>query len=326
MSSISNLVSIVVPVYNVRDYLRECLESIAAQTYQNIEVIMVDDGSTDGTSEICDEYDRGDERYRVVHTENCGLSSARNLGIKFCKGSYYCLVDGDDVVDVDFVLKMVSALEESESDLAICQYSRKYELSKVDRLSYTCYSNSEATVKLSDDDDTRYTIACNKMYRRAVLPALNYPIGKSFEDCYIIHHILDKCSRVVEIPDVLYYWREREGSISYRRSTVLLAEIDYLKALLERSIFYSKKLNLFATKKAIMHLIKYAKYCFIRLSLSDQEDGKKISYEIRKQLTEALPRMIKTPGIPIRSRVEMIILAIVPAFLVVTIVRKLKDR
>jgi glycosyltransferase involved in cell wall biosynthesis len=120
------MVSVVVPVYNVEPYLRRCLDSIVGQTYTDLEVLLIDDGSTDGSGGICDEYAQ-DERVRVLHTENCGVAQARNLGLSEAKGTYVVFLDSDDHFDSRFLEKMVSMLERSGADMCICGYERFYE-------------------------------------------------------------------------------------------------------------------------------------------------------------------------------------------------------
>ena len=118
------LVSIIVPVYQVKNYVGECVESLLRQTYTNLEILLVDDGSTDGSGAICDEYARGDNRIRVIHQENQGLSSARNTGLDQAKGEYVAFVDSDDAVRLDYIETLYDLADRYQADIAVCAYER----------------------------------------------------------------------------------------------------------------------------------------------------------------------------------------------------------
>lgn len=200
------LVSIVVPVYNVKDYLGKCLESLMGQSYERIEIIVVDDGSTDGSGEICDEFARDDERVKVFHKRNGGLSSARNYGIKKAKGDYICLVDSDDLVNKDFVARMVEAAEQEDADVAVCGYNDAVPERRV-------VSGEEATVRLLTMQENMEIIAWNKMYRLNLFDDVSYPEGENYEDTLTTYKLLSKAGRAAYVPESLYVYRERVGSI-----------------------------------------------------------------------------------------------------------------
>ena len=119
----NKLVSIIIPVYNVEKYLAECIESVLKQTYQNIEILLIDDGSPDNSGKICDEYEEKDSRVRVIHKENGGVSSARNVGLEQANGEYITFIDSDDFVSESYIEELYIALENGNSDLAFCKYN-----------------------------------------------------------------------------------------------------------------------------------------------------------------------------------------------------------
>lgn len=200
------LVSIIVPVYNVKDYVLKCLESLARQSYEQIEIIVVNDGSTDGSGEICDEFSCDEEKVKVFHKKNGGLSSARNYGIKKAKGEYICLVDSDDWVKKDFVAMMVEVAEEEDADVMVCGYNGLVPEQKV-------LSGEKATVKLLTEQENMEIIAWNKMYRRLLFDDVSYPEGENYEDTLTTYKLLSKAEKVVYVPESLYVYRERVGSI-----------------------------------------------------------------------------------------------------------------
>ena len=198
------LISIIVPVYNVEDYVLKCLKSLAGQSYDSIEIIVVDDGSTDNSGKICDEFALDDKRVRVYHKKNGGLSSARNFGIKKAKGEYICLVDSDDYVKKDFVEKMVGA--SVDADIVICGYN--HDIPEAGEL-----TGGEATIRLLTRQDNIEIIAWNKMYRRELFKEISYPEGKNYEDNLTTYRLLSKAKKVVYVAEPLYVYVERGGSI-----------------------------------------------------------------------------------------------------------------
>ena len=200
------LVSIIVPVYNVKDYVLTCLESLISQSYNSIEIIIVDDGSTDGSGEICDRFALGDDRTKVFHKKNGGLSSARNYGIKKAKGKYICLVDSDDYVKKEFVEKMVNEVVSQGADIAVCGYNDVVPKKQL-------LSGRDATIKLLVDQENIEIIAWNKMYERKLFDDVRYPVGKNYEDNLTTYKLLSKAECVAYVPESLYIYRERTGSI-----------------------------------------------------------------------------------------------------------------
>ena len=168
----STLVSVVVPVYGVEKYVEKCLDSLSHQSYENIEVIVVDDGSTDRSGDICEEFAKKDKRIKVFHKTNGGLSDARNYGIKRAKGEYVCLVDSDDWVKSGFVEKMVNVALRENADIVVCGYNDMVP----GRITMT---GEEATMRLLVEQENVDIIAWNKMYRRSLFDDVSYPEGEN---------------------------------------------------------------------------------------------------------------------------------------------------
>lgn len=221
------LISIIVPVYNVSKYLRTCLDSIRKQTYTNIEVILVDDGSTDGSQKTCDEYANIDERFMCIHKKNGGLSDARNEGIKLASGKYGMLVDSDDYIHRDSVRVLLKNIIEADADMSIGNYRRVKPEEKVDLDenpdNKTMVFDTEGALKelceleysyFSANHIQQFTSAWNKLYKMDILKKIPFPKGKVFEDVATAHAFLASCNRVVYSDAILYYYLIREGSIS----------------------------------------------------------------------------------------------------------------
>ena len=202
-----SLVSIIVPVYNVERYLPKCLESLKNQTYETIEIIIVDDGSTDDSGKICDDFAKEEKRARVFHKKNGGLSSARNYGIKKAKGEYVCLVDSDDYVKTEFVERMLNSVSNEKIDVVVCGYNGSAPRP-------VTLTGREATIKLLTRQENLDIIAWNKMYKRELFDSVSYPKGMNYEDNLTTYKLLSKARRVAYIGESLYEYVERGESIT----------------------------------------------------------------------------------------------------------------
>ena len=219
----NDLVSVVVPIYNVRDYLEECLDSIISQSYRNMEIILVDDGSTDGSSELCDIMQKKDDRIRVIHKNNGGLSDARNTGLKNSTGEYVIFIDSDDTIKKTMLKKMVEAIEKNNADIAACAFKTFTETRDNDNdndldcnCRNICCEGSEVVKSLYQG---RYQniafVAWNKLYRRRLFIDYNiiYPVGRLYEDTFTTYKLLYNSKKVVLLTNPLYNYRIRSGSI-----------------------------------------------------------------------------------------------------------------
>lgn len=237
------LVSVIVPIYQVEKYLEECIESIRKQTYCNLDIILVDDGSKDASASICDEYMSKDERIRVIHQENKGLSAARNAGIEVAQGEYYIFIDSDDYIHSQMVEILLNVANKTTADVVYCDYTYKEEGFNnsilVDNIKYVKYSQAEMSQKVTDVERTPVVIACNKLYRKKLFQNIRYSEGRLHEDEFIIHRLYDQCNLVCSVPYKLYFYRQRGGSITGNLSEKSV--IDKMDSLKERVDFYKSK-------------------------------------------------------------------------------------
>lgn len=237
------VVSIIVPVYNVAAYLRECLDSLINQTYQKLEIILVNDGSTDESGVICDEYAQRDSRIQVIHQENKGISAARNAGLKRMREEYLAFVDSDDYVAPDYISYFVSVMEqEKDADMVICRFYN-YRQSEGDAyVPIPCVSQPEKRVMSGQEILPRrfgkmkvyYTLPSNKIYKRALFDGIFFPEGRTAEDVWISLDLFCRCEKVICTDKLLYYYRNRKGSISNDPSAKwILAQLDWLERELQ---------------------------------------------------------------------------------------------
>lgn len=220
----SDLVSVVVPIYNVRPYLDRCISSLVNQTYANIEIILIDDGSTDNSGTLCDEWGKRDGRIIVSHKTNGGLSDARNAGVEICHGEYIVFVDSDDYVDTEFIQKMHQSLVDSSSDMAMCSVIWEDENGKpLSNSPEAAFArdvvSGRACMGLTYSNPNAVT-AWNKLYHRSLWNDLRFPKGKLHEDEFVFHEIMYQCDRVATLSDKLYHYVQHQGSIMHAKYNI----------------------------------------------------------------------------------------------------------
>ena len=208
------LISVIVPIYKVDEYLDDCVKSIVEQSYTQLEIILVDDGSPDHCPQMCDAWAKRDSRIKVIHKTNGGLSDARNAGLDICTGDYIAFVDSDDWIKPEMYQKMMDTIISEEADICGCNI-------------ISCYSNRQTvwgakTYVVGDSermlgllyDDAKFPVcAWNKLYRKELWEDFRFPVGKICEDAFTTYLLVDKAKRIVQITDSLYCYRIRSESI-----------------------------------------------------------------------------------------------------------------
>ena len=230
------LISVIVPAYEVEKYLSECISSLLSQVFQDFEIIIIDDGSTDGTSQLCDKYKS--PKIKVIHQKNAGLSAARNIGIKQSKGEYLAFIDGDDIVAPNFLSRLLEAAEGASAEIAICDF-----LEFTDKIPQTAsngrqkiYSSEEVVKELLISQENYYIIACNKLYKKELFKGIEFPVGKLHEDNLTTYKLLARASKITTLSDKLYFYRRREGSIMAEQD--LLARLKVKECAAKEAIKY----------------------------------------------------------------------------------------
>ena len=248
------LVSVIVPVYNVEKYLKRCVESILAQTYKNLEIILIDDGSTDGSGKMCDKWKEKDERVEVYHKQNGGLSDARNYGLDRAKGKYIILIDSDDYVADGYVEKLLKNMLDYKCDIATCgevlfvnNISKSKNDIKIEKM-----ASKEALEKMLYQSELNNS-AWGKLYKKELFDGIRYPYGKIYEDIGTTYRLIMTSDSIIVSDEELYYYRQRKDAISkadFSRNTLDIVEMvdkmgkDVIKAHpdLEKAV-NSRKLN-----------------------------------------------------------------------------------
>lgn len=263
------LISVIVPVYNVEPYLRRCIDSILNQTYQTLEILLVDDGSPDGCPQICDGYAELDGRVRVIHKPNGGLSSARNAGIAQAAGEWIGFVDSDDYIAPKMYEKLYDAVKQNDADLAICDYvfvdnAGKETQTDCTSIGYEVLTKREAFNKLNilgpnRKSSVKYITAVNKLYRRSIFDGCLFKECVLHEDEFFVHRMLECCTTVAVVGEVLYYYVQRDGSITHSAFSVRRLDAD--RAFLDRHYYFLERdcpdLAYSALYQAYAHLLSF---------------------------------------------------------------------
>lgn len=219
MKKVNPLVSIIVPIYNAESYLQECINSIRAQTYSHLEIILIDDGSLDNCGLICDENAKEDNRFVVIHKENAGLSSARNVGLDIAKGEFVSFIDADDTVHPKFIEIMVGLCKQYGCDIAQCDYlsvsNISLKLTLNPQQSLSIYNKRQAMYELCcTNNAVKYAVAWNKIYKKRLFKNIRYPVGKIHEDEFTTYLLLWEANKIVVTNQYLYYYLRHKTSIT----------------------------------------------------------------------------------------------------------------
>lgn len=236
------MISIIVPVYNVKKYLQKCVESLLGQTYTDFEILLIDDGSTDGSSEICDQLREADSRIRVFHKENGGLSDARNFGIEHAQGEFLLFIDSDDMIHPDFCKVLMDAQKKYNAEIVsteMLEFQTDEELVKV-RSENKGYSeivfrhNEILKEYFSPSNHEIYHGLCMKMHKRELFDNLWFEKGRLHEDLYITYRLLDRCKTFVYVDVPYYFYLQHDKSIMHNyKEKNFVDEYDALNGILD---------------------------------------------------------------------------------------------
>lgn len=277
------MISVIIPAFNAEKTLRRSVNSVQNQTYKDIEIVIVNDGSTDETEKICCELAKCDKRISVYSKINGGLSSARNFGMRKSKGDFIAFLDSDDEYDTNFLNLMYSTLIEENVDMVVCGYYSIYiETNKI-KASETFFKTTKldkvSTIKELIYSKRLSSHAWNKLYKKEILRDIFYPEGKNYEDMFVMPDIIDKCKSIAFVPYNLVYYYQNVGSITHVSS--IKNECDAFEAAYKR---YKKYINQFNSLES--YLIKEPLEIAIRLVFMDKENNSQKLYfdEIKEEI------------------------------------------
>lgn len=234
-------ISIIVPVYNVKPYLKRCIDSILNQTFEEFELILVDDGSTDGSELICDKYSDMDKRVRVIHKKNGGQSDARNKGIDIAKGDWYTFIDSDDWIEKKYLEILYSNAEKYNVDISAVNYCRAYEDGSTGSYFFIdegIHTGTDALKYLYIQNPTYTNAPFGKLYRASLFSDLRFPKGKLYEDALVAHKLIYKAKYLYFSNECMYFYFQRSGSTT---KTFTINRTDEYEVFIERRKFFEEK-------------------------------------------------------------------------------------
>ncbi len=303
------LVSMIIPVYNAEAYLERCLHSVLNQSYDQLEIILVDDGSTDGSGSICDSYALANSRINVIHKENGGLSSARNRGLESIHGDYIMYVDSDDFIGPDHILNLLAAALETDADIAITSFTAFPDSTNI--LSIPGWQPSEyqllspvdaicASLRIPDPPFAEY--AWGKLFSASLAPYLVFPQDKHFEDQFIMYKVLYAANKVIyENANDYFYTVERASSITHQFDERHLDTLEARSGIIE-----------FAQKEGIPELeaIALQRYYggligeFAAFSLSGQDN---LSTQVYERIRRERDNALNSPAVALTTKAAFVL-------------------
>ena len=292
----NELISIIVPVYKVEAYLPRCVDSILAQTYKNLDIILVDDGSPDDCGKICDAYAEKDDRITVIHQANGGLSDARNAGIAIAKGAYLTFLDSDDWIPVEYIAYLYNLLKETGSAISLCNFLKTTTEKlpeTVEPETVTVMKNDASLAKyidLGDDFHPQLVMACGKLFEASLFETIRFPVGRLHEDEFTTYKLFHFAPQTVLSKKPLYYYWQREDSIMGEAGFRLQNKLDYMDALAERAAFFHEVGRPELSDRTYKSLFSEALSVNLQLDVRKETEAKATVMEILKQARNALKR------------------------------------
>ncbi len=314
-------ISIIIPVYNVERYIEECLDSVINQTYKNLEILIINDGSTDRSLEICRKYKKKDKRIRLINQKNMGVAYCRNLGLKKVTSAYVMFVDSDDYIEENMVATLYKLLKSNNSDIAMCAFKNildfSYESNLINDSSFsfdTCVLEGEKKFQFLYDKNVDMKLCSvviwNKLYKKDIFKNIKYPDNTIHEDEAMAHVILNRANKIVFTSKKLYNYRKRENSIT--NSPYSEERQDILPALLKRYHFFKKNnYNMLASntlKSYCFFIMKHYKYSMNYGILY------KVKNKLRKNLKDIMKDLILDKYISLLTKLMIICFYFMPKF------------
>ncbi len=302
-------VSVIVPVYKVEKYLRKCVDSILNQTFSDFELWLVDDGSPDNCPAICDEYAEKDNRIKVIHKANGGLSDARNAALDVMTGEYVTFVDSDDYIAPDMLETFYDAIVRNNADIAVGNIKG---VSENGELSDFYVPFTKETILSGTDLLQTMCIPCaqNRLYKTSIFKDLRYPVGRLYEDLFIYHKILAQINKMVMTGKTAYYYLVRSGSIMHGEYNIHFTDIiDAIKVRYEwlDSIGQTKLAN-----ETRMFIYSRSAVAYAHLDKNDPTHAKRLK-EIRKIYVECYKVLIKDKSVSAKQKFRLWLLYRFPA-------------
>lgn len=304
-------ISIIVPVYNVEKYLKRCVDSILNQTFKDFELILVDDGSTDTSGEICDEYSGIDNRVVVVHKKNGGLSNARNNGIDMASGEYLGFIDSDDYIEKDMYEVLYNDITKNNADIAICGMYDVYGGVPIENKNTIdkCVLDNITAFKLTLESKILSVSAVNKLYKKSLFKELRYPEGKTYEDAYLTPIILFNSQKIAYNPLPKYYYVHGENSIT--TNAFKMSDLGVIEAYKKHLEFVRKNIPDLEEQAMFRYLWAHM-IIFDKIIRTENFNNDEIYQNVLKVLKSNVSTILKNRLFSYKRKISMLILIISP--------------
>ena len=311
------LISVIIPVYNTKEYLPRCVESVCSQTYTNLEILLVDDGSTDGTGALCDELGQTDSRIRVLHKENGGSSSARNLGLDHAKGEYIGFVDSDDYIAPQMYERLYAAMEKYQ--VRVTQIGRDEIDEKGNRLPDICVPPDREEC-IGQRDFLKELLMhrgdcsfCTKLFHRSVLEGKHFPMGALNEDFHFLVRMLPEIGEIVSLPEQVYHVFYRMGSNSRKKdkeqfSRVFEDSVRNADMVLKYVDAEDRELARIAERFGIFQRIEY----LLHIPISQMRRDNAFYFKVVRKLRQNYFRGLTNPYLTVKNKLYMTLFVIAP--------------
>lgn len=303
-----DLISVIIPVYNVETYLYDCLESVVNQTYKNLEIILINDGSEDQSGSICNQFQSADSRIKVLHNINGGLSDARNHGIKIATGKFLIFIDSDDIVDIKYIEELHDTLKKENADMSICNYIRfntKEDIIQDNKNSVPIvFDSRECFLKYFDVKyKSSIVVAWGKLYKKEHWHDIEFPVGKLHEDEFTTYKLIYKADKIAYIDKYLYFYRENPKSITGDKYNI--KHLDAIEAFENYIAFFRNKKD-----KELEDSIMLYYYYFLRnnIKLITQNNGDKdVIKKLKVIRNNLIPKLVLSSYLKLKIKGKLII-------------------
>ncbi len=292
-----DLISVIVPVYNVKNLVSDSLESIINQKYKNLEIIVINDGSRDGSEKICEKYAKKDKRIKLINQTNKGLSSARNRGMELARGKYISFIDSDDIISNEFFSHLYKLIIDTKSDISECDFkkiseedvfSKKYDFNIKEEENWLEFDSREALNRLHNEKlevTVKTVVVWNKLYKKELFDNIRFPEGKRYEDDFTTYKLLQKINKMVSTNKVLYNYVQRKKSIMHEEFS--LKRLDALEVFDNYIEVFSKEDKYLYDKCLVRHL-RVLTTILDELYNSNYEDKKMIKNILKERYSNTI--------------------------------------
>ncbi len=300
------LVSVIIPVYNAEAYLNRCLESVVEQSYSELEILLIDDGSTDASGLMCEQWAERDARILAVHQENAGVASARNKGLELCRGEWIVFVDSDDYIHKEYVRQLLNLNRICGTMMSGCE---AVSVKGSDKTSVSREAVSAQSRKMSSSEFMRSPFYCytvwHYMYNKCLFKGIRFPAGKLSEDFAVVYKLLYEAREVAFLDEALYYHVLHDGSLSISRESITQCDVDRIDILKEQAAFFEEK------GEATLAELAWKNYAITLLSVYDFADKHPGIFAVKreelvKEYREHIKKIIKNDTVSFKMRVLLI--------------------